>query len=339
LNQAKAHFDQGKFQEADAILNAADMQRDLNQLIERDQQLDQEKAEIEQHRTQLANEYLIKARLWTTFYEQPNRFEQSCAYFEEALRAARTSEAVFEYALFLQNHNCFDQAKPLYEGLLQNYRALAQENPRTYLPYVAMTLNNLAILQKAQNELSGAEQNYQEALQIHRALAQENPRTYLPDVATTLYNLAILQKAQNELSGAEQNYQEALQIYRALAQENPRTYLPDVATTLYNLAILQKAQNELSGAEQNCQEALQIRRALAQENPRTYLPDVAMTLINLSIFYLQAIPDKEQSIALATEALEITQQFPQVLMVQRYAETAIQVLARLYPNSRTHCHW
>ncbi|NJO76516.1 MAG: hypothetical protein HC833_23890 [Leptolyngbyaceae cyanobacterium RM1_406_9] len=188
LKQAKAHFDQGEFREADAILNAAEMQRDLNQLIERDQQLDQEKAEIEQHRTQLANEYLIKARLWTTFYDQPNRFEQSCNYFEEALRAARTPETVFEYALFLQCHNCFDQAKPLYEGLLQNYRALAQENLRTYLP------------------------------------------------------------------------------------------------------------------------------------------DVAMTLINLSIFYLQDIPDKEQSIALATEVLEIAQQFPQVPMVQRYAEIAIQVL-------------
>ena len=134
LAQAKAHFDQGEFREADAILNAADMARDLNQLLERDQQLDQEKAEIAQHRTQLANEFLIKARLWATFYDQPNRFEQSCAYFEEALRSSRTPAAIFEYAVFLQEHNGFDQAKPLYAEALQLYRTLAKENPRTYLP-------------------------------------------------------------------------------------------------------------------------------------------------------------------------------------------------------------
>jgi tetratricopeptide (TPR) repeat protein len=126
LKQAKARFDRGEFREADAILNAVDLMRDLNQLIERDQQLDQEKAEIEHHRTQLANEYLIKARLWTTFYDQPNRFEQSCDYFEEALRAARTPETVFEYAVFLQNHNCFTRSKRLYEEALQTCRALAR---------------------------------------------------------------------------------------------------------------------------------------------------------------------------------------------------------------------
>jgi tetratricopeptide (TPR) repeat protein len=106
LTQAKAHFDQGEFREADAILNAAEMTRDLNQVLERDQQLDQEKAENAQHRTQLANEFLIKARLWATFYDQPNRFEQSCAYFEQSLRATRTPGVIFEYAAFLQNHHC-----------------------------------------------------------------------------------------------------------------------------------------------------------------------------------------------------------------------------------------
>ncbi|NEQ33858.1 MAG: tetratricopeptide repeat protein, partial [Leptolyngbya sp. SIO4C5] len=153
-----------------------------------------------------------------------------------------------------------------------------------------------------------------------------NPRTYLPYVVGTLNNLAILQKAQNELARAEENYQQVLKTYRALAEENPRTYLPYVVGTLNNLAILQKAQNELARAEENYQQALQICRALAEENPRTYLPDVAMTLINLSIFYLQAKPDKEKSVSLAVEVLEIFQDFQQIHMMQRYAATALQVL-------------
>ncbi|MGD1861172.1 MAG: tetratricopeptide repeat protein, partial [Leptolyngbyaceae cyanobacterium] len=156
--------------------------------------------------------------------------------------------------------------------------------------------------------------------------AEENPRIYLPDVATTLNNLAVLQSVQNELSTAQASYEEALQIRRTLAEENPRTYLPDVATTLNNLAVLQPLQNELSTAQASYAEALRIRLTLAEENPRTYLPDVAMTLINVSIFYLQAQPDQERSIALATEVLEIAQNFQHVPRVMQYAKAAVQVL-------------
>ncbi|MEM6254719.1 MAG: tetratricopeptide repeat protein, partial [Cyanobacteria bacterium P01_D01_bin.156] len=172
LVKAKAHFDQGEFREADAILDAEEMARDLAQLIERDEQLDQEKAAVAKNRTQLANEYVIKARLRATFYDQSNRFEQVCEYFEAALRAAHTPEIGFEYAVFLQKHNCLNQAKPLYEEALHIRRELAQENPRTYLPYVATSLNNLAILQKAKNEYAQAQTNYEEALQVYRELAQ-----------------------------------------------------------------------------------------------------------------------------------------------------------------------
>ncbi|MEL6815604.1 MAG: hypothetical protein AAFP03_12410, partial [Cyanobacteria bacterium J06598_3] len=105
LAKAKAHFDKGEFREADAVLNAEEMAKDLDRLIERDQQLDKEKATVAKDRGQLSNEYLVKARLRATFYEQPNRFAEVCQYFDEALKAARTTEAVFEYGLFLQNHN------------------------------------------------------------------------------------------------------------------------------------------------------------------------------------------------------------------------------------------
>ena len=41
--------------------------------------------------------------------------------------------------------NYFEQSKLKYEEALQIYRKLAEENPKTYLPDVAMTLTNLAI--------------------------------------------------------------------------------------------------------------------------------------------------------------------------------------------------
>ena len=78
-----------------------------------------------------------------------------------------------------------------YQEALQIRRELAVENPRSFLPDVAVTLNNLANLHKNKNERLIAEQEYQEALQIRRELAVENPRSFLPDVAMTLINLSI----------------------------------------------------------------------------------------------------------------------------------------------------
>ena len=126
-------------------------------------------------------------------------------------------------------------------------RELAVENPRSFLPDVAQTLNNLAALHQNKNEMVIAEQEYKEALQIRRKLAVENSRSFLPDVAQTLNNLGLLHSDKNERLIAEQEYQEALQIRRKLAVENPRSFLPDVAATLINLSIFYlQAQPETS---------------------------------------------------------------------------------------------
>ena len=102
LRQAKNYFEQGQFREADAILQAEEMVKDLNKLEQKDQQLDQQKAEVRASREQIANEFLIKAQLWTTFYEQSNRFEQTCEYFAESLRALKITSNLFAYAYFLK---------------------------------------------------------------------------------------------------------------------------------------------------------------------------------------------------------------------------------------------
>ncbi len=82
LRLAKAHFDLGEFREADEVLKAAEMTSDLDRLIEQDRQLDRQRDNVKENREQIANEFLIKARLWATFYDRPNRLEQTCEYFE-----------------------------------------------------------------------------------------------------------------------------------------------------------------------------------------------------------------------------------------------------------------
>ena len=212
LRLAKRHFDLGEFEKARAVFDAETMGKELDALLHEKVRLNQKTADNQQNLIDKANEYLILARLTATNFDLLDRFEKTMDYFGQSLRAERNIENLFAYAYFLHHHNQYSQAQPLYEESLQIRRQLAQQNPQTYLPDVAMTLNNLASLYSAKNEFSQAQPLYEDALQIYRQLAQQNPQTYLPDVANTLNNLAILYKARNEFNQAQPLYEEALQI-------------------------------------------------------------------------------------------------------------------------------
>ena len=56
-----------------------------------------------------------------------------------------------------------------------HYRRLADANPDTYLPDVAMTLNNLGILYRDRHDVAAAQAAYDEALHIYRRLAGRQP--------------------------------------------------------------------------------------------------------------------------------------------------------------------
>ena len=174
------------------------------------------------------------------------------------------------------------KAERHYYQALQQYRLLAEQNKPSWLPNLALTLNNLAVLQWNQNDYDSAEKGYREALAIRRDLASGNSQKYLPDVAATMNNLANLQWSRNDYDSAEKGYREALAIRRDLASSHPQTYLPDVATTLNNLAVLQWSRNDYDSAEKGYREALGVYRELAASNLQIYLPDVAMTLNNLA---------------------------------------------------------
>jgi tetratricopeptide (TPR) repeat protein len=96
---------------------------------------------------------------------------------------------------------------------LQIRRELAVENPRSFLPYVAITLNNLAVLHWNTNGMAIALAEYQEALLIRRELAVENPRSFLPDVAVTLINLSLFYE-QDQPETSITLAQEALEIIK-----------------------------------------------------------------------------------------------------------------------------
>ncbi|MBA2659035.1 MAG: tetratricopeptide repeat protein, partial [Nitrosospira sp.] len=193
LKFAREHFEMGDYAAARAVLDAEQMGHELDALLGQKEQLQHQQAENESNLIDKANEFLILARLTAVDFTRADRYDKAVEYFEQSLKAARTVENTFAYAYFLQQHNQFIAALPFYTQALEIYRRLADANPQTWLPDVAVTLNNLALLQRARNEFTAAEAGYREALAIYRPLAEVNPQTWLPDVAVTLNNLANLQ--------------------------------------------------------------------------------------------------------------------------------------------------
>jgi len=273
---------EGKTNEADQVLNHA-------YLEEKEQKLRQQTKE---HYRSLAKEHELKAQIAVQKFE----FEEAHQSYQKAIDLCPDAEFWFAYAYFLQKLNYFDQAILYYQKAIEQYRK--EDN----LPYVAHTLNNLALLQSAQNDFKQAEPTLKKALQIYRKL--ENPKNYLAVIAMTLNNLALLQEAKNEFAEALGNYQVALQIRRELALNNPQIYLLHVAMTLNNLANLHLDKNEMDKALDGYQEALQIYRKLAVNNPNTYLPYIATTLNNLALLQ-QAQNDMEKALTSYQEALKI----------------------------------
>jgi len=284
LRLAKAHFDKGEFREADAVLKAEEINAEVVQLKAEKTAVKDRLAAIDQGLADKANEFLLKARLslLNPAAEGESRFTRTEGYFKQALAAARTVEVLFEYANFLYKHNAFSRAKPLYEEALKQCRSLAAANPEAFLPRVAGTLNNLAILHYAQNAFGLALAAYEEALQIRRSLAAANPEAFLQHVAETLNNLANLHSDQNAFGPALAAYEEALQIRRSLAEKNPKAFLPYVAMTLNNLGELHRITKAFGPALAGYEEALQLYRSLAAANPEAFLPYVATTLNNLA---------------------------------------------------------
>jgi tetratricopeptide (TPR) repeat protein len=304
LRRAKAHFDKGEFREADAVLKAGEIQEDVDRLKLEEKAAANRLAAVREGLAGRANEFLLKARLslLNPLAEGEDRLGRTEHWFEQALAAARTAKVLFEYAYFLDDYNAFSRAEPLYQEALQLFRSKAAVDPKAFLPKVAATLNNLAILHRVTNNYGPALAEYEEALKIKRDLAKKEPDAFLPDV--TLNNLAVLHWETKDYGPALAEYEEALKLYRELAEKEPDAFLPYVATTLNNLGELHRVTNNYVPALAEYEEALKIRRDLAEKEPDAFLPDVAGTLNNLAILH-QTTKDFGPALAEYEEALKL----------------------------------
>jgi hypothetical protein len=88
--------------------------------------------------------------------------------------------------LVVDSQNDTKETRKECEKALKTYRKLAEREPETYLPGVAATLNDLAIIDGDQNRVEKARMEFEEALDTYRELAHKEPDIYLCYVVVTL---------------------------------------------------------------------------------------------------------------------------------------------------------
>ncbi len=165
-------------------------------------------------------------------------------------------------------HGDFRGAAASFATALKEAEAFGESAPR-----LAVTLNNLAELYRAQGRYAEAEPLHRRSLTIReKALGPDHS-----DVGQSLNNLALLYEAQGRYADAEPLYRRALSINdRALGPNHP-----SVGTTLNNLAELYRAQGRYAEAEPLHRRSLTIReKALGPDHS-----DVGQSLNNLALLY------------------------------------------------------
>jgi tetratricopeptide (TPR) repeat protein len=186
----------------------------------------------------------------------PEDAEKSASYLLDRLASYR-QRALADFA----------GARLLYErSLAIREQVFGDEHPET-----AKTMNDLALLLRAQGDLEGARPLFERALAIRqKVLGPEHPGT-----ANSLNNLANLLQRQGELAHARVLFERALTIReKVLGPEHPVT-----ARSRNNLAVLLETQGDFAASRLLKERALDIHERMLGPEHRT----TARSLHNLAV--------------------------------------------------------
>lgn len=220
---------------------------------------------------------------------------------------------------YLLKRGLNERARQYYDRALASCRKMANDDPEQYLPLLAKTLNNIAMLYSAaDDEQQAAQQLYSEALSIFKRLSDEDASSYSPNVASTLNNMAILNySGAQDVDLVESQLNQALEIYQGLSVESPDIYKPMMASICNNLALIYSEAGRLQDSEQAFKQAIDIYEQL-DESSQAYDQDFAAALNNFSAIYFSNDTHLDESQALLARAIDIYRRLASV-DAQRFA--------------------
>ncbi len=298
LCQAKLFFDEGRFCDADAVLNLGALLQKQSDL--KIQEAAQPTEGIQQNKNALAWEYCIKALLWKTFYNRPLHQEQARQYFEEALQLSTHPRILLEYARLFQKQEQYLTAYALGKRAC----ALCEENTAAYLPELADTLHLLFFVERRMDWDEAAAETGQRAVPHYRKLMQTKPDTYAADFFELLRFLGYTHDHLKHYEEAERNHQEIVDTCRRLAANNPEEYEEKLIYTMQDLSYIQRGARHLDAAQKTNNEALLICRQGLRKKPKKYKPLLAYALQHSGYFIEDRKKEKQnyvESIALYRE--------------------------------------
>lgn len=166
FRRAMAKFEEGKVDEALAILDEEQLQRTVIAA--------REKARHEER--QAVQAYALRGQLLASRFQFD---EADHAYRAAVALAPDDASAHFALGVFSQSLNRFSEALRNYARALDLYRQNGEEAG------VAGALNNLGVLHRYENRLDQARKAYEEALAILETFARNSHGQYAPRIART----------------------------------------------------------------------------------------------------------------------------------------------------------
>ena len=285
--KARETLIKGDFKQAEALLNKA-----INLDTEAAKQVKQIKeARLLSAATSMSEigelkEIQLDYKEAVSYYRQASELVPKGKNLILAIYLSKWGGASYKSGKYKEAEKSVTRSLKIYE------KALGPDHPR-----VAISMNDLAVLYRAQGRYAEAEPLYRRSLEIlKKTLGPDHPH-----VATALSNLAFLYQAQGKYSESELFCKSALKIReQALGPDHP-----DVALSLNNLAVLYKDQGRYVEADPLQKRSLKIvEKALGPDHPH-----VATTLNNLAVLYraqrryVEAEPLYKRSLKILEKAL------------------------------------
>jgi tetratricopeptide (TPR) repeat protein len=180
---------------------------------------------------------------------------------EAALNAA--ADALSFYGIRLSAIGNRKEALAAVQGAVDIYRRLAKARPDAFLPYLALSLNNLGNLLSGPGRQGEALAAAQEAVDIRRRLAKARPDTFLPNLAKSLRTLGQILTAAGRHKEASTALREALAVIAGFVEKLPQAYSQFAADLLRDYV----AACEVAGLEADAVMLERVMRAAMSAMP------------------------------------------------------------------------
>jgi tetratricopeptide (TPR) repeat protein len=278
--QAFIAFKEGNIEEAIRILETVNSAKEIEKAREqkgRGQNLVNKGKEMQDQADSIIQNNIEKLLFQADLYAANFRFNDAERTYEEAVKADTTNFSnTFHFACFLKHQLEYDKAQQWCKVAL----------PLATNEYdLVDVINNLALIQRLNNQFDDAEKNFNKAKQILSKLVTENPDQYLPDMASLLSNIADLQRKENRLLEARQNYIKALGLYSSNSQNLKGDYLSNYLTVLNNYSLLELIQNNFKTADSCYMVAYNVIQAVAKTDSLSYKKELSFWLHNYASFH------------------------------------------------------